>query len=129
MSAYVVDKDVIDKLIAGALRAKLFGPNDATKKGKMLWRENVVSVSHRYHLPTRDPVELVNYGRDIAAYVFEPCEPSFTEIDEAIDCLDYQSCEHDGWETSAAYALLQELRAAYAKPIKPYVWRGTLNGV
>jgi hypothetical protein len=113
MSAYVVDKETIDQLIAGALRVELFMPCDATTNGQMLWRENVVSVSFRYNLPTRDATELAEYERDVETYTFEPCEPTAQQIDSAIDCLDYQSCEHDGWEASEAYALLQQLRRAY----------------
>jgi len=100
MSAYVVDKDLIDKLIAGALRAELFMPADATANGQMLWRENVTSVAYRYNLATRDATELAQYEREVEAYTFEPCAPTAQEIDSAIDCLDYQSCEHDGWEAS-----------------------------
>ena len=113
MSAYVVDKDLIDKLIAGALRAELFMPMDATANGQMLWRENVTSVAYRYNLATRDATELADYEREVEAYTFEPCEPTHRDIDEGIDCLDYQSCEHDGWEASEACALLQQLRVAY----------------
>jgi hypothetical protein len=113
MSAYVVDKDLIDKLIAGGLRAELFMPCDATTNGQMLWRENVISVSFRYNLPTRDATELAEYEREVEAYTFEPCAPTAQEIDSAIDCLDYQSCEHDEWETSEACKLLQQLRVAF----------------
>jgi|HubBroStandDraft_5_1064220.scaffolds.fasta_scaffold69458_2 hypothetical protein len=139
MSAYVVDKETIDTLIAGALRAKLFGLDEATANGQMLWRENVTSVSFRYNLPTRDATELAEYEGDVEAYEFTPCDPTGPAIDSAIDCLDYQSCEHDGWEASAACALLRNLRIAFpaAPPVptprrvqvKPYMWRGTLNGV
>jgi hypothetical protein len=134
MSAYVVDKELIDKLIAGGLSARLFRPKDATEKGQMLWRENVTSVSFRYNLPTRDATELAQYEGDVEAYEFTPCEFTPREIDEAIDCLDYQSCEHDGWTASEAYALLRDIRIAFpAAPrrvqVKPYMWRGTINGV
>jgi hypothetical protein len=122
MSAYVVDKETIDQLIAGALRAKLFGPDQADEKGQMLWRENVTSVSYRYNLPTRDATELAQYERDVEGYEYEPCEPTGETIDAAIDCLDYQSCEHDGWEASAACALLRNLRIAFpAAPPAPRV--------
>jgi hypothetical protein len=113
MSAYVVDKETIDTLIAGGLRAELFMPCDATTNGQMLWRENVVSVSFRYNLPTRDATELAEYERDVEAYTFEPCSPTAQQIDSAIDCLDYQSCEHDEWEASEACKLLQQLRGAF----------------
>jgi hypothetical protein len=113
MSAYVVDKETIDKLIAGGLRAELFMPCDATVNGQMLWRENVISVAYRYNLATRDATELAEYEAAVEAYTFEPCAPTAREIDSAIDCLDYQSCEHEGWEASEACKLLQQLRGAF----------------
>jgi hypothetical protein len=113
MSAYVVDKELIDKLVAAGLKAELFMPCDATPNGAMLWRENVVSVAYRYNLATRDATELAEYERDVDAYTFTPCAFTPREIDEGIDCLDYQSCEHDGWEASEACKLLQQLRAAF----------------
>ena len=118
MSAYVVDKELIDKLIAAGLQAELFMPCDATVNGAMLWRENVVSVAYRYSLATRDATELAEYERDVEAYKFTPCAFTPREIDEAIDCLDYQSCEHDEWEASEACFLLQQLRVAYPSRTK-----------
>lgn len=138
MSAYVVDKAIIDELITGALCAGLFGREEADAKGKMLWRENVLSVSFRYNLPMRDATELAEYERDVEAYTFDSRAISVDTIDSAIDCLDYQSCEHDGWQASAAHALLASLRIAFPPPpprglsrvqVKPYLWRGTINGV
>lgn len=133
MSAYVVDKDLIDRLVAAGLRAKLFGAEEASEQGRMLWRENVVSVSHRYNLPTRDATELAAYERDVEAYAYEPCAPTGPQIAADIDCLDYQSCEHEEWLDSAAYGLLKNLRIAFPAPsrveVKPYLWRGTINGV
>ena len=121
MSAYVVDSQTIDTLIAGALRARLFGIDEATEKGQMLWRENVVSVSFRYNLPTRDATELAQYERDVEAYEYAPCDPTGEMIVRAIDELDYQSCEHDGWHASAAHGLLQAI--AYAFPPTPLIRR------
>src|SRR6202020_3104433 len=102
MSAYVVDKETIDILIAGALRAQLFGIDEASANGQMLWRENVTSGSLRYNLPTRDATELAEYEGDVEAYEFTPCDPTGPAIDSAIDCLDYQSCRIEGWGARAA---------------------------
>ena len=138
MSAYVVDKETIDTLIAGALRARLFGEEEANEKGQMLWRENVASVAFRYQLATRNAQELAEYLGDVEAYTYAPCDPEGPAIVDAIECLDYQSCEHEEWDASAACALLRNLRIAFPPPpprglsrvqVKPYMWRGTLNGV
>ena len=119
MSAYVVDKDLIDRLIAGAVEARIIAIASAKDWGQTLWRENVVSVAYRYSLATRDPDELSSYNRDVAAYEYEPCAVTAQQIDADIDCLDYQSCEHDGWNASAAYDLLQRLREEF--PAAPRV--------
>lgn len=132
MSAYVVEAELIDTLIAGALQVGLFNSEEATEKGRMLWRENVISVAYRYNLAECDPAELAEYNLDVESYVFpsrSPRKPEPRDVIAAIDCLDYQSCEHDSWPLSEAYALLEHLRVAFPEPIKPYVWRGTINGV
>ena len=113
MSAYVVEKELIDKLVSAAIDAGFFGEDKATAKGQMLWRENVVSVAYRYNLATRDPAELAEYNGDVEAYTFQFRAYEDEDIDKGIDCLDYQSCEHDGWETSEAHAFLGDLRVAF----------------
>lgn len=97
--------------------------------GQILVSANVRSVSHRYSEPGRTPY----YGAEAAAgmeeleeddlpgpgdryylgpYVYE--DPGYTlspgELFKAIDNLDYQSCEHDDWRRSEAFALLAALR-------------------
>jgi hypothetical protein len=127
MSAYVVDKELIDRLVSGGLHASLFGRHEATEKGQMLWRENVVSVAYRYSLATRNAQELADYEGDVEAYEYTApdtcpdCGNGSREIVDAIDCLDYQSCEHEAWEASAAYALLASLRIAF--PSQPKLRR------
>ena len=114
MSAYVVDKETIDQLVSAAIDAKLATLDDATAYGQTLWRENVISVAHRYQLATRNASELAEYEGDVEAYEYEPqAAPDTRHIIEAIDCLDFQSCEHDGWQASEAYAQLGKLRTAY----------------
>lgn len=114
MSAYVVEKDLIDQLVSAAIDAKLCTMDEATRYGQTLWRENVISVAHRYQLATRNAIELAEYEGDVEAYEYEPqAAPDTRHIIEAIDCLDYQSCEHDGWPTSDAWVQLHNLRTAY----------------
>src|SRR5882724_12430426 len=75
----------------------------ANRVGAMLWHENMVSVDHRYqdHAPN-----------DRAVYRHrEAClEP--VGVLKLIDCYEYQTCEHDGWEASEAHAFCQALRKA-----------------
>lgn len=102
--------------------------------GQILVSENVRSVSHRYSEPGRTTY----YGSDVAAEMDDldadlgelpgPCdayymgpyiysdpghEPTPGEVFSLIDCLDYQSCEHDEWRQSEAFAFLTALRKAY----------------
>jgi hypothetical protein len=39
---------------------------------------------------------------------------------KAIDCYEYQSCEHEGWETSTAKKLMGHLRAALVTRLPGY---------
>jgi hypothetical protein len=78
---------------------------------------NVKSVAARY--PDDGPTERPGTsGEDIDeaafGYRFEPRGYTFTvpEALGAIRCLDYQSCEHDGWLESEAYGFLQAFTAA-----------------
>lgn len=89
----------------------------ASQTGQMLVDENVASVSHRY--PDTDPA-FGDLPGPCDAYYMGPyiyTDPGRTlsagEVFRAIDCLDYQSCEHPGWRASEAFAFLTALRKAY----------------
>jgi hypothetical protein len=114
MSAYVVDKETIDQLVSAAIDARFTTLDDATSYGQTLWRENVISVAYRYSLAQCNAAELAEYEGDVEAYEYTPqAAPDTRGIIDAIDNLDYQSCEHDGWQASDAYAQLGKLRIAY----------------
>lgn len=89
--------------------------------GQMLVSENVRSVYHRY--PDTDPDAGDLPGPTDAyymgPYVYEDLRRDLTpgEVFRAIDCLDYQSCEHPEWYASEAYAFLVALRKAYCDRI------------
>jgi len=100
--------------------------------GQILVSENVASVSYRYSEPGRTGYygaeQAAELGADldpdagelpgpIDAYYMAPyvyTDPGYVlspgEVFHAIDCLDYQSSEHDGWRTSEAFAFLAALR-------------------
>ena len=128
MSAYVVEKEHIDYLLTVGLdwkdlkwfvydlpgdedymRGQPWGPtaiqsaqrrrrtltlDTADAVGSMLWLENRRSINHRYDEEEEDP-EL---------YLYEsygsPADP--VAVLKAIRCFEYQSCEHEGWQTSEA---------------------------
>ena len=67
----------------------------------LLLAENVNSVNYRYR--EESPTGGILY--DHLAPDLRPIE-----VIKACDCLDYQSCEHPGWENSLACKLLKEIQ-------------------
>ena len=138
MSAFIVSKAHIDALVQAGLTSgygstlrwrhegheRKLSPDTADVVGAMLWAENVRSVEHRYEhvaageLPgtyvTEAPVEgvePVELPEWIQSYQFarvRRLEP--VEILKAIDCYEYQSCEHEEWDESEAHTFCNELR-------------------
>jgi len=124
MSAWIVTKVHIDAMVQAAMDSSRGIPfswsheNEghqltvSTKDmvGSMLWRENHMSVNARYDENTDTP-----------AYRFERTQEfSPVQMLKAIDCYEYQSCEHDGWETSSARAFCDELRAVLIHSLPGY---------
>lgn len=133
MSAYVVTEAHIHALVQAGLEAnrryrsssfRWTTPNpaaqfgfdvhelridNADEVGQMLWRENVASVRYRY--PDDGPEELpgpngFNAEADPYIYRYRPlCEPlTPVETLKAIDCYEYQTCEHPDWRDPANVA-------------------------
>jgi hypothetical protein len=147
VSAFEVSNTHIDALVSAALSASRYGPMrwhhgeiPRTEEGEMLpgsedylaackrtqrevnhenagtWgatllAENRRSVNHRY---AEDEIE--------SPYVFSPIlgHLSAVAILKAIDCYEYQSCEHPGWESSEAYDFCQALRANMIRALPGY---------
>lgn len=139
MSAWIVSKKHIDALVTAAMvgntgrkmrwrvpgdvpadayqRGEPWGPGAAEaarasmrdmilsaagRVGAMLWNENHLSVNHRY-----------DQSEEEAPYVYEAfpaskLAPGF--VLKQLDCYEYQSCEHPGWEASEARAWCDALR-------------------
>lgn len=135
MSAYVVDMALIRYLIGaatgldhnrdfhwhegrdgcGPYRTLHAGDDlEAARAGQMLWNENVRSVRHRY--PDSAPGELpggIEDGECGYLYEHRPWrDPQWNPVQvlKAIACLEYQSCEHQGWPDSEAFSFLEALR-------------------
>ena len=115
MSAWIVSKAHIDALITSALKVDRFNSlvnyETADKIGAMLWKENHKSVNYRY-----------NEAKEAPAYRFtRRAQPlSAVEALKAIDCLEYQSCEHKGWEKSEAKRFLDKLRGLLIHALPGY---------
>ena len=88
-------------------------PSEAERIGQMLMRENRLSVNYRYGESEAEDL-----------YTFEP--PAMTVhvepvvILKTIDCFEYQSCEHPGWEDSEAHAFCQALRRRMIRRLPGY---------
>jgi hypothetical protein len=107
MSAWIVAKAHIDALLTSAIfrSGASFTPTrieNADKIGSMLWAENHKSVNFRY----KDKQTAPPYTFKRRAVPLTP-----VEVLKAIDCLEYQSCEHKGWKASEAKAWLDQFRA------------------
>lgn len=121
MSAYLVPRHHIDRLVATITRRDgLHGWHvgreftfcrDKTPDeiGRILWLENVESLKARY--PNDGSGQRPGCGEtdeEVAAYTYRESHAlTPPEAVKAAHCLDYQSCEHDGWAESEACAILQ----------------------
>lgn len=99
MSAYICDPCHLTAIAAYAVKNGIEGTVQSI--GDMLLQENIKSVNARY----REQTEMT----------FEPCPHGIhgglavVEIIKALHCYRYQSCEHEGWEGSAAHKLFLSL--------------------
>lgn len=142
MSAFMVGKEHIDAMITAGLAFSDYSirwdhpgyaENELTYEtadgvGLMLWATNLESINARYPDTLDDfdnipgPVGLT--PEVIAGYRWERINGvRFLDpvvILKAIDCYEYQSCEHDGWETSEAKAFCAALRADMIERLPGY---------
>ena len=113
MSAFVLSSTHIDVLVSAAIElglSKAFR-EEADELGRMLWRENVRSVVHRYGLAGTP--EEASYEADVAAYRFRRYPGiSPVAVAKAVHCYAYQSCEHPEWDASQAHRVAERLRDA-----------------
>ena len=117
MSAYICNPEHLGLL--AALSATHDGtPDQACDRAELFARENIASVAFRYPAdasgkrpgPCLHDDDIVEVSRLWAEhYSAHPpaVHPSF--VAGYCKCLDYQSCEHDEWESSEAKRLLDNL--------------------
>lgn len=129
MSAFIVSHDHIDALLTFASQKHQFGAvsyyvketgacvtiteENATEIGRILLTENERSVRHRY--PSDKAGELPGtIGEDAAGYTFKawPINSPLTAVSilKGCSCFDYQACEHDGYEDSLAFEIVNTIR-------------------
>jgi hypothetical protein len=78
----------------------------AGRVGAMLWAENQRSVNHHYD---EDDWERPFEFRRLPGNLLDARIP--VVVLKAVDCYEYQSCEHPAWERSEAKAFCDALRA------------------
>jgi len=115
MSAFVVSRAHIAALVEALFRYEVYpGDCDGTALGQLLWEENIVSVLTRYHDCTRDDMP-GPLGEDfVFVWTVSPARTAYVRapwhVFGLLSCYSYQSCEHDGWETSEACHLMTTLQ-------------------
>lgn len=138
MSAFIVDKAHIDTLVqaglaygrrytlawyhdhepeAGASRTRTntrheLSRQTADRVGAMLWNTNRASVDYRYE--EANDREVYRYRHNSRL----PMAP--VAVLKAIDCYEYQSCEHPEWASSEAHAFCSVLRKAMIRALPGY---------
>ena len=135
MSAFICDKNHFVYLLTAALelarrnrhgsggfdyfhageRHEVKTPTDQADAANLLLLENIKSVSHRYPgdkssatLPGPCASEEIT-ERDFSGPFVRWTRIDPVQVLKSINCLRYQSCEHDEWKESEAYSLLNSL--------------------
>lgn len=113
MSCFICNDLHISVLAHFAARFNCDGEKMTPKNiGLLLHSENVKSYNARYE----DDQQFYTYHHksDIRAYDYVPV----VQVLKAAQCLAYQSCEHDGWQSSKAKRILDaiESKAIYQLP-------------
>ena len=103
-----------------------------------LRRENVLSLQHRYpsEFSGKSAAEVTEaWGLDpLPDYTLETYRHNLkyfqdqgisvvekiTQVCKAIHCYEYQTCEHDGWKTSASAAFCHSLRVCWLLKMPSY---------
>ncbi len=144
MSAYIVSKEHVAYLTAMAMTDNglpyggglewYFGNNGsgripqddlvmAAAAENMIWKENMVSVAYRYGDPVEDlPGDRYVEDGITKADIALAADILFVAVQvlKACNCLEYQSCEHPGWEASEARAFIQALKDKAVRALPGY---------
>ena len=101
MSAFIVNKKHIDYIVTVLYNDNPFFTKEfLNKTGQTLVNENFKSVNYRY-----------NESDKPYKYIFEQVKNiNPIQVLKAINCLDYQSCEHANWKKSNARKILDDIR-------------------
>lgn len=147
MSAYMVDREHIRFLVSAARlfsrsRIHLFGWSHASRNdgwwnkfdgfnqdaaselGQILWTANLDSVEERYPDTKDSPARIPGRIGEVYIYSHSKDWPSdmidAVQVLKSVACLEYQSCEYDGWKKSEAAAICEALRTAAINSLPGY---------
>lgn len=127
MSAFICSPEHISTIVHWGLTHPTWHPaiNNRDFIARQLAEENINSIAHRYpDMNSKESDEFLDMPREdyISACAKAPhnCLDDPIKILKLIDSLNYQSCEHPGWESSAAYEILNTLRAAAIRELPGY---------
>lgn len=133
MSAFILGPDHIDYLVSAAVHAGIYHGgfgiywhgervewHNADAVGAALLRENIASVSFRYESHRGDlPGPIPSPAPE--DYEYRPfLSVTTAQVLKALDCYEYQSCEHQGWNDSEARRFCDVLRRRYAATVPGY---------
>src|SRR5260370_18683384 len=120
MSAFVLQKTDIDILVTALAKLKPAGHRliDFNELGRVLWRENIASVTHLYRNMSRE--ELLEVFEAVEAYRFKPTRARPEAVAKIADYYDHQTCEHDAWQASEARKITLEIKAGYPATLPGY---------
>lgn len=129
MSAFIVDRAHIDLIVSTAVDGPKttrdvrpdhawYPPYNATRGaenviGQMLVDENVKSVPYHYADSAHDGLPGPLSAYYLAPYAHRRLVRRLTTVEalKALDCYEYQACEHPGWATSKAFDFIEALRS------------------
>jgi len=133
MSAFLVSKRHIDTMVEAAILVGLHrsliyrgvlppGREAASELGRLLWRENLRSLEARYRggAPDDDFVTAYKWTPTHLGSCGEIPKARIPALLKAIECYEYQSCEHGGWEESHARRMCEALRRALISRLPGY---------
>lgn len=109
MSAFICNDDLFDLLVTAegvmaSYQGKVTTPAEAQALFDMFRQTNYDSVNYRYREEESPEPRAFQRVAD-----FKVTPEHLVQLRRAMDCYEYQACEHPGWATSDAYKLLVNL--------------------
>lgn len=127
MSAFIVDHAHINALVSYMVSKQVsywtgktreyVTRNNAEEVGRILLDENVRSVNYRYRDECDNDEK--NQGSTYCfSYSLRPLSP--VQVIKAVNCLVYQSCETEDWESTIAWRICQAIISHAVHDLRGY---------